>query len=78
MSVGLVLIDIQNDYLRGGKMELVEMDSAPCRIANRKGAGKSCGKNRGVVRSPRILGMRRRSDQVYFDDTGWRDDPEMR
>lgn len=34
MSVGLVLIDIQNDYFPGGKMELVEMDSAAQNAAN--------------------------------------------
>ncbi|MFA6149340.1 MAG: cysteine hydrolase family protein [bacterium] len=28
MSVGLVLIDIQNDYFPGGRMELVEVESA--------------------------------------------------
>ena len=28
MSIGLVLVDIQNDYFPGGKMELVAMESA--------------------------------------------------
>ena len=28
MSVGLVLIDIQNDYFPGGRMELVEVERA--------------------------------------------------
>jgi nicotinamidase-related amidase len=34
MSIGLVLVDIQNDYFPGGKMELVEMDSAAKNAAN--------------------------------------------
>jgi nicotinamidase-related amidase len=28
MSTGLILVDIQNDYFAGGRMELVEMDAA--------------------------------------------------
>jgi len=34
MSVGLLLIDIQNDYFPGGKMELVGMDFAAQNAAN--------------------------------------------
>lgn len=34
MRVGLVLIDLQNDYFPGGKMELVGMDSAARNAAN--------------------------------------------
>ena len=34
MSIGLVLVDIQNDYFPGGKMELVAMESAAQNAAN--------------------------------------------
>ena len=34
MSLGLVVIDIQNDYFPGGKMELVEMECAARNAAN--------------------------------------------
>ena len=32
----------------------------------------------GITRPPQIPGMGSGSDRVYFDDTGRRDDPEMR
>jgi len=79
MSVGLVFIDIRNDYFPGRKDGIGRDGFRTVSYSQSEGIGEILRKKtRGVVHSPRILGMRRRSDQVYFDDTGRRDDPEMR
>ncbi len=43
-STGLVLVDIQNDYFRGGAMELVEMERAAESAAGLLGAFRDAGR----------------------------------